>query len=627
MLKGGYTGKVLRIDLTEQKYAEEPLREDVAAKYLGGSGVGIKYLLDEIPAKCDPLGPENKLIFSLGPLCGTDTPCASRLKVVTKSPVTGTATKASTGGFFPAEIKFAGYDMIIIEGKAEKPTYVWIRDGRVAFRDAKHIWGMNTVDTQQAIKDTLGDQNIRTACIGPAGEKLSLMGAIINEKHAAGRKGVGAVMGSKNLKAIAIRGNTEVPINDPEAYKDARKFMLDAMKASHHLYSGFSKSGTPMTIDVTSAMGVCPTKNFSNTGEWDAAEYLGDEIGQKEYNITREFCYQCPVGCSQVKLARKGPFKGVASIPEYETLFSFGSMTMMESFDPVIAADKLCDDYGLDSISCGVTIAFAMELYEKGILTLADLDGIDLKWGDGEAMNKMIHKMAYRDGIGDLLADGVKAAAEKIGKGSEKYAMHVKGLELPGYDPRGVKAHGLSYATSYEGANHNSGYAFQEVFSIPVPYAVDRLEYKGKGKLTKWNQDNRTVTCDCAPMCAFIMDMALADTCQQNTANLVNALSGSAYTAEEITLCGERVNNVARIFNIREGFSRADDDLPERIKTEPLKEGGSKGSYIPQEELEYMLDEYYDARGWTKDGVPTKEKLISLGMEEEMAELAKYVSL
>jgi len=626
MLKGGYTGKVLRINLTDKSYAEEPLREDVAKKYLGGAGVGIKYLLDETPAKCDALGPENKLFFSLGPLVGTDTPCASRVKVVAKSPLTGAASKASSGGFFPAEIKHAGYDMIIIEGKAEKPVYLWIRDGRVAFRDAKHVWGMNTFDTQQTIKDILGDQNIRVACIGPAGEKLSLMAAIVNEKHAAGRKGIGAVMGSKNLKAIAIRGTNEVPINDVEAYKKARQFMLDAMKASAHLYSGFSLTGTPGTLDVANALGIAPTKNFANTGEWDPTEFLGDEVGQEQYNLTREFCYECPVGCSQVKLAKKEPYRGITSIPEYETIYSFGSTLLMKNFDEVIAADRLCDEYGLDSISCGVTIAFAMELYEKGILTIDDLDGVDLKWGNADAMIRMVQKIAFRDGIGDILADGVKAAAKKIGKGSEKYAMHVKGLELPGYDPRGAKAHGLSYATGYEGANHNTGYAFQEIFSIPVPYPVDRLDYKGKGKLAKWNQDNRGVTCDCAPMCAFLMDMALADTCQQNTADLVNALSGSNYTAGEITRCGERLSNIARIFNIREGFSRADDDLPERIKTEPLKDGGSRGSYVPQEELDYMLDEYYDARGWTKDGVPTKEKLMELGMEEEWAELEKYVS-
>ena len=625
MFKGGYTGKVLRINLTKKEFAAEPLREDVVAKYLGGGGVGIKYMLDETPAGCDPLGPENTLYFSVGPLCGTDAPCASRVMVVAKSPLTGAVAKSSGGGYFPAEVKFAGYDMLIVEGKAEKPTFLWIRDGKVSFRDASHLWGLNTIDCQQNIKDNLGDQNIRIACIGQAGENQSAIASIINERHASGRKGVGAVMGSKNLKAIAIRGKQEVPIADPEAFKAAVKSMHSAMKESPVMYTEFSTSGTPMTVDVTHALGIFPTKNFEMTGEWDPTDALGDELGKAEFNIAREFCYKCPVGCSQLKLAKNGPFKGMSSIPEFETIYSFGGATFMNSYNEVVAADRLCDEYGMDTISCGIAIAFAMELYEKGIISIDDLDGVDLKWGDAEAMIKMVHKIAHRDGFGAVLADGTKKAAEIIGKGSEKYAMHVKGLELPGYDVRGAKAHGLNYATGYNGADHNLGYAFQEIFSIPVPYPVDRLAYEGKGKLTVWNQNNRSAVCDCGPMCGFIMDMALAGTCQQNTADLINAASGSGFTPEDVTNCGERINNAARIFNIREGFTRADDKLPERLMTEPLKDGGAKGSYIPQEELDYMLDEYYAERGWTKDGVPTKEKLLSLGMEDELAELAKYI--
>ncbi|MCL2409578.1 MAG: aldehyde ferredoxin oxidoreductase family protein [Oscillospiraceae bacterium] len=624
MFKGGYTGKVLRINLTEKRYTEEPLREDVAAKYIGGAGVGIKYMLDEVPTKCDPLGPENNLYFSLGPLCGTDAPAASRVMIVTKSPLTGAVAKSSGGGHFPAEIKFAGYDMLIVEGQAETPTWLWIKDGKVHFREANHLWGLNTFDTQQLIKDNLGDQNVRVACIGQAGENLSAFASIINERHASGRKGVGAVMGSKNLKAIAIRGENEVPVANKKAFKAALKSMFEAMKASEILYPHFSKGGTPMIIDNMFELGLFPTKNFENTGEWDPLDYLGSEVGGEKFNIAREFCYKCPVGCSQVKLAREGPFKGMASIPEFETMYSFGGMTMMHSFNEVIAADRLCDEYGMDTISCGVTIAFAMECYEKGILSIDDLDGIDLKWSNAEAMIQMVHKIAHRDGIGDILADGVKKAAERIGKGSEKYAMHVKGLELAGYDPRGAKAHGLNYATGYTGADHCLGYAFQEMFSIPVPYPVNRLDYKGKGRLTKWNQDTRSAVCDCAPMCGFILDMALADVCHKNTADLVNAIAGASYTPDDIMLCGERVNNVARIFNIRAGFTRDDDTFPERIMTEALKDGGAKGSIIPPEERDYMLDEYFEDRGWTLAGVPTAERLASLGMEEDIAKLRDF---
>ena len=623
VIKGGYTGKILRIDLKNKKFTEEPLREDFAMNYLGGAGIGIRYMLNEVPPKCDPLGPENNLYFSLGPLCGTNTPCASRVVVVSKSPATGAIAKSTGGGFFPAEVKFAGYDMLILEGQADSPTWHWIKNGRVSFRDAKHLWGLNAMDTQQLIKDGLGDQNVRVACIGQAGENLCAYAAIVNERHVSGRKGVGAVMGSKNLKAIAVRGDTPVPIYDPAAYDDARKFMLDAMKKSPALYTHFSKKGTNGTVDVTHNLGIFPTKNFSNTGEWDPVDFFGADIGGEKYNSTRETCYKCPVFCSQVKLARDGPYKGIASVPEFETIYAFGGMTLMTSMNEVIAADRLCDEYGLDTMSCGAAIAFAMELYDKGILTIGDLDGIDLKWGNADAMIRMIHKIAHRDGIGDILADGVKKAAERIGRGADKYSLHVKGLELPGYDVRGAKAQGLGYATSYTGAEHNMGYAAQEIYSVPVPYPVDRLTHIGKGKLTKWNQDVRAVACDCGPMCGFVMTMAFGENCLLNTANLVNALSGLSHTSEDMYACGERVNNAARIFNILAGFTRADDDLPDRMKNEPLAAGGAKGAMIPQEELDYMLDEFYDVRGWTMDGVPTREKLLSLGMEEELKILEK----
>jgi aldehyde:ferredoxin oxidoreductase len=303
------------------------------------------------------------------------------------------------------------------------------------------------------------------------------------------------------------------------------------------------------------------------------------------------------------------------SIPEYETYYSLGGTVMVDNIDAVIAADKLCDEYGLDTMSVGATIAFAMELTEKGIITKEDSDGIDLSFGNAGAMVEFIKKIAFRDGFGDILADGAKKAASKIGKGSEKYAMHVKGLELPAYDVRGAKAHGLNYATSYTGADHNRGYAFQEIFSIPVPYAVDRFAAEGKGKLTKWNQDTRFVCTDCAPMCGFLLDMAVPGICMENTADLVSAATGLEFTPEDVYKVGERCNNTAKLFNVKAGFTRADDDLPERLKTEPLKAGGAKGAVIPQAELDLMLDEYYEARGWTKDGVPTEEKLKELGLK------------
>ena len=614
MFKGGYTGKVLRVNLTDQSAKTEDLPLQIARDYIGGAGFGIKLLFDELKSRVDPLGPENKLIFSVGPFTGTSTPCASRMAVTAKSPLSGTVGVALTGGYFPAELKFAGYDMLVIEGRAEKPVYLWIKDGEVSFRSAEDLWGTLTSDCQQMIRNKLGDQNVRVACIGPAGENLSRIACIINERRAAGRKGLGAVMGSKNLKAIAIRGSGSVPVADNEKFKTARGSMAKMMKESPVVYPQFSKLGTPMVVNHTCEMGIFPTKNWTATGVFVPDKELGVEA-QEKLKVGKENCYQCPVGCTQLRVARKQPYAGILGEPEFETFYSLGGVTGMDNADVVVAADRLCDELGLDTISAGVTVAFAMELFERGILLPKDTNGIQMQFGNEEAMMKTIRLMAYREGIGGILADGSKAAAEKIGKGTDKYAMHVKGLEMPAYDVRGALAHGLNFATAYPGADHNRGYAFQEIFGIPVPMAVDRFSAEGKGALTKWNQDVRAATCDCPTMCAFLLDMAVPAQAEQNTASLMEAVTGLVFTPEEVKTVGERVNNLARAFNVREGFTRAEDTLPERLMTEPLKAGGSKGHLIRKEDLNKMLDEYYQARGWDlKSGAPTRGKLQSLGL-------------
>ncbi|MEJ2096132.1 MAG: aldehyde ferredoxin oxidoreductase family protein [Deltaproteobacteria bacterium] len=615
MYKGGYTGKILRIDLTKQEATTEDLAVDTARNFIGGAGFGIKYLFDEVPAGADALGPKNKLIFAPGPLSGSSVPCASRMAVTAKSPLTGAVGMALSGGHFPVEMKFAGYDMIIVEGKAEKPVYVWIKDGAVRFRNAETLWGMKTTDTQQIIKNELKDQNVRIVCIGPAGENQLRIASIINEWRAVGRKGLGAVMGSKNLKAIAVRGSGAVKVADTEKLKAARDVFAKAMKDSEVLYPAFAKIGTPMVVDHTCHMGIFPTKNYSATGAYDPIDKLGVEI-QMTRNVGKEHCYGCPVGCSQLKLAKTGDYAGILTEgPEFETMYSFGGVTGVEDIDAIIAADRLADELGFDSISSGVSVAFAMELYEKGILTKEDTGGLNLSFGNHQAMIKILQQMAYREGIGAILADGTQAAAAKIGKGSEKYAMHVKGLELPAYDVRGAKAHGLNYATSYTGADHCRGYAFQEIFGIPIPKEVDRFAAEGKGELTKWNQDVRTATTDAPTMCAFLLDMAVPGIATQNTADLLAGITGFDYSADEIQTAGERINNLAAAFNVREGFSRKDDTLPERLLTEPLPGGAAKGHYISREELDLMLDEYYEARGWSKEtGAPSRKKLTELGL-------------
>ncbi|UCF56764.1 MAG: aldehyde ferredoxin oxidoreductase family protein [Deltaproteobacteria bacterium] len=615
MYTGGYRGKILRINLTDKSAKEEKLPVEIAKDFIGGAGFGVKYLFDEVKAGTDPLGPENKLIYAPGPFSGTTTPCASRMAITGKSPLTNAVGMSLSGGYFPVELKRAGYDVLIVEGKAEKPTYIWIKNGQVRLRDAGKIWGTQTTDCQQVIKDDLNDQNVRVSCIGPAGEHLSKIACIINERRALGRKGLGAAMGSKNLKAIAVRGSGSVDIASEEKFKVAREAMLKAMKESPVLYPHFAKIGTPMVVDGLCAMGIFPAKNWTATGEFTPVEQIGAE-GQETRKIGQEHCYGCPVGCGQLKLAKTEPYTGILSEgPEFETLYSLGGQTGVDNLDSIIAADRLCDELGLDTISAGVTIGFAMELFEKGILTSSDTGGMELTFGNHQAMVALLRLMAFREGIGDSLADGVKEAAKKIGRGTDKYAMHIKGLELPGYDVRGAKAHGLNYATAYTGADHNRGYAFQEIFGIPIPWEVDRFSTKDKGKLTKWNQDVRTATCDCPTMCAFLMDTALPTTATQNTAALMEAVTGLTYAPEEIGQVGERVNNLARAFNVREGFSRADDTFPERLMTEPLQSGASEGHRISREDLNLMLDEYYTLRGWDlKTGAPTRGKLDELGL-------------
>jgi aldehyde:ferredoxin oxidoreductase len=539
------------------------------------------------------------------------------MTVAAKSPLTGAMGMALSGGMFPAEMKKAGYDIIIIEGKAEKPTFISIKDGAAKFHSAAKLMGMETTDTQLFVKEELNDQNYRVACIGPAGEKLVPIACIVNERRAAGRKGLGAVMGSKNLKAIAIRGTKDPAVADAAAFKAAKSSMLKHMKDSPVLYSQFSKAGTPMVVDAMSEMGIYSIKNWSKTGEINMVPSLGREA-QDMMIVTRNPCYDCPVGCSQVKLVTKGPYAGYLSEgPEFETTYALGSAVGVDYLPAVIAADRLCDEYGIDTISAGVSIAWAMEAYEKGILTTQDTDGIELKWGDHAAVIEMLRKIAYQEGLGALLGQGTKKASARIGKNSADFAMQVKGLEMPAYDIRGAKAHGLSYATAYTGADHNRGYAYQEVFDVPIPEKVDRNAIKGKGKLTKWNQDSRSVTCDCAPMCAFLLDMAVPAVACQNTADLVNAVAGTDFTADDIWKIGERLNNIARLYNIGEGFSRKDDTFPKRILTEPIKQGNSKGQLISQKDLDEMLDEYYAARGWDKAGTPSPAKLKELGIEKK----------
>jgi aldehyde:ferredoxin oxidoreductase len=636
MYSGGYMGRICRIDLSERSYQVEPLSNDLARDFLGGAGVGIQLLYDLVPPATDPLSSKNALIFAPGPLTGTTVPTASRMAVVTRSPLTGAIAMANSGGYFPAEIKFAGYDAIVIEGAAETPVYINIRGDQIRFHSAEELWGTRTFDCEALIQEESKDRNTRVACIGPAGERLSLISAIINERRAAGRKGVGAVMGSKKLKAIAIRGNERVSISDPEGYKEALSILLRSFKASPTLYPDLGKYGTSTTVETTCELGIFPLRNFSATGEYDPSDKIGGYVQHKDF-VRKEGCYRCPVSCHIFRKVDQGPYAGyLTDGPEFETDYSLGGTTGINDAGAIYAADRLCDEYGLDTISTGATIAFAMELFERGLLNLEDTDGLELRFGNNAAMIEMVRKIAFREGLGDLLADGVRRAVEEFGPESEYYALHVKGLELPGYDVRGAKAHGLNYATAYPGADHNRGFAGQEIFGGTIPIEVDRFTLEDKAGLTKWNQDMKTALCDCPTLCAFLLsdgetlfDSApqglsdeLTENRLQNLVKLINSTTGLQFSPSDLRRLGERVNTLARAFNMREGFSRKDDTLPMRLMKEHIKAGPSEGAIFSQDQLDQLLDEYYALYGYDENGTPTRERLEELDLGYVADELA-----
>jgi aldehyde:ferredoxin oxidoreductase len=618
----GYAGKILYVDLSTKEINEEELDLDYAYPVIGGAGLGIKLLYDKVKPELNPLSPENAIIFSVGPLVSSGVPCASRMSIVAKSPLTGAVGMSLSGGFFPTELKFSGYDAIVISGKADKPVYLWVDDGNIAVGDAVGLWGLNTFDTQVILKEKLNAPEAKVACIGPAGENMVRFACIINERRAAGRKGLGAVMGSKKLKAVAVRGSKKVLCAQRERFKNSLRRMHELMKRSPTLYPVFSKFGTPFTLEVTAELGILPARNWTATGAFAPVETLGGEA-QAAYTITRMGCYGCPVQCGQVKLVKCGPFAGFSTEgPEYETTYSFGTLLGIDYLPAVIAADRICDELGLDTISTGAVIAFAMELLEKDVISEKEMDGVNLRFGNYEATIKLIKKIAFKEGVGSILSEGVKRASEIIGRGSERYALHVKGLELPAYDVRGAKAFALNYATSYTGADHNRGYAAQEIFDMPIPYKVDRFSVEGKGRLCVWNQDVRTAVNDCMPLCSFLFTMALKEHSLEIMAELYESLTGLVMKAEDVKRVGERVNNIARAFNIRAGFSRTDDTLPLRVMEEPIPSGASKGQRVTKDELNKMLDEYYEARGWDKStGIPLKAKLIELDLANILSDL------
>jgi len=606
----GYAGRILRIDLSTGKTKVSPLSVEYAKKYIGGIGLGMALLLENSEPGVDPLSPENPLILTTGPFSGTMAPTGGNGHAfVAKSPLTNGVGEAKSHGFFGSELKRAGYDAVIFENKAEKPVYVWIDDDSVQLMDAKHLWGKSPKETEDAIREDLGDYYIRVASIGLAGEKLARVAAIINDTtRAAGRTGMGAVMGLKNLKAIAVRGTKDVSVAKPEEFMEFVKMMHERMKGPATVK--YRTLGTPLNVLVHNSLGALPTRNFTNA-VFEGVEKVSGEYLNEHFVVKINGCSSCAMRCEHIAVVPEGPYKGTTTRVEYEPLWSFGPHCGVDRMDAILKAMELCNYYGLDSLSTGNIVGFAMDCYEHGILTKEDTDGLELEFGNAEAMVELVHKIGKREGIGDILAEGVKRAAEKIGKGAEKFANHIKGLEMTGYDIRGLKTAALGYAVSFRGADHNRHGAY----GLDLKGTVDRFKVeKGRAKLVI-DLENLYTIIDSLIICKFSRGTYYEGF--KDLAKYYTLVTGIEMTPEELERTGERINNLGRLFNIREGFTRKDDHLPPKIMSTPIPDDTvSKGSYITQEELDLVLDDYYATRGWTKEGVPTLEKLKELGLED-----------
>jgi aldehyde:ferredoxin oxidoreductase len=618
----GYAGQILRINLTNHTTNIETVDDELCENFLGGEGFGSKILWDELEPGIDSFDPRNQIVFTVGPIQGTVCPSVSRACVSTKSPLTNGITRSLCGGNIGYELKRAGFDILIVEGRATCPVYVWINNSDVEIRDAANIWGAFTGKAQEIIKNCT-DEKSEVMCIGPAGEKLVRSASIISGIGAFGRGGTGAVLGSKKLKAIAVHGTRAVRTAEPSMFEDAVRNVYATFADHKPLAQSWRLYGSASMIDIVNEMGNFPFKNWQGGHQPEAPATLYSVPWRKSVVKKDLSCKICPVCCRKVTAsthciegARGVSFDTTSVGPEYETLWAFGAECGNHDAETITACDRLCDEYGMDTISVGSSIGFAMELYQRGIVSKEDLGGFDLAWGDCNSITELIKKIGSRSGFGDILAEGTKRASEKIGKSAERYAMQVKGLELPAYDPRGQKGMGLNYATANRGGCHETGYTtYDEVYG---PKPVDRFSEEGKPKLVKRLQDD-TCYCNSAIICLFgPIDVRWQG--EPMIDKLLTAATGYTFNYQTLKTIGERIYNIERAFNIREGFDNRTDTLPERLLTEELHEGPSLGHIV---KLEPMLREYYETRGWNSNGVPTREKLRELGLGYVADEIAQ----
>jgi len=614
MGKKGYMGKILRVDLTSGQTRVEDFPDDLARKFIGANGLAIHTLYRELEPGIDPLGDQNKMVFAAGPLVGTILPFISRTYVAAKSPLTGLFADATAGGFWAPELKYAGYDAVIVEGVSDRPVYLWISDGRAEIRDAKHLWGKTTSEAQNLIHNEVGEPRAQSVCVGPAGESIVRYAGILAGVHAAARCGLGAVMGSKKLKAITVKGSQDVEVADIKGLKEWLEKRPYTEFPGSSLDKGYSSRGTVMLPELFQNFGLWGTSNWRRETYDESKEGLFHSTWVKG-GVRRNSCFSCIATCPGVYRVPDGPYKGtVTEGPEYETVYALGSLCMNSDMRAVARMDHFCDEYGLDTISTGVTLAFAMECVEKGLFAKDQLEGIDLRFGNVEAMIQMIEKITRREGVGNLLAEGTRIAAQRLGRGAEYFAINTKGLEHPGHSTRGTKGMGLGFAVGTRGAHHHDGRDFEYAPNPLIDYDGDRERAEGKGVMqgiiTRW-----TAAADCMGFCHFA-EKLYGNRLTQDHVDMLNLVTGSDFTLEELIRVGERVFTLERLFQVREGVSRVQDKLPERFFKEPIPAGPHKGAIMTQEELDLMLDEFYESHGWDKNGIPTPERLKELGLEE-----------
>ena len=608
----GYNGKVLRINLSENSIKVEPLNLEVAQKYIGARGLGVKTLIDEIDPKVDALSPDNKFIVATGPITAAPMPTSGRYMVITKAPLTGTIGISNSGGHFGAELKRTGFDMVILEGKSEKPVYINITDDNAEIKDASNLWGKIVSETTEELEKV--HDKAKVLCIGPAGEKLSLMAAVMNDvDRAAGRGGVGAVLGSKNVKAIVAKGSGKVNVSDDKNAQAVNLAKVKILRDDPVAGNGLPTYGSAVLVNIINESGILPVNNFQK-GYTDQADEISGETMTEKTLVRKNPCYRCPIACGRWVKLRDGREVGG---PEYETLWAFGSDCGNYDIDSINEANEYCNEYGLDTISAGATIAAAMELYEKGIIKDEEIveDGLSLKWGDAKSIVEWTKKMGLREGFGDKLADGSYRLCENYGH--TEYSMTVKKQELAAYDPRGVQGHGVNYATNNRGGCHIKGYMISPEI-LGYPEKLDRFAIEGKGAYTKVFQD-LTAVIDSMGLCIFTTFGLGA----QDYVDMYNTVCGDIHNVETLLEAGDRIWNLEKIFNLKAGIDSSEDTLPKRLLEDVMPEGPTAG-HVHQ--LSELLPQYYEARGWSKDGIPTKETLTKLGLQEYNGDVEEYLA-